>query len=259
MKKRLFAMLIFAAMIAIPPESARAETAKAGAAAKPLAVFFTGENFTGLSWIVAEEGDYDLRKNLDLPNDSVMSVAVRPGVEVTLFEHIGFEGAAQLLDNDAGVLPDFWKRQASSFTVRQRRAGDAKAVESWLETYAHVLPFKAYNKSELDVEAVLNAWKNAGVDTSKMEFMMNGGAGNWYGETTDDERVAMAADLLKIFGASGFDISGWTSDALARQMNNFYDWLPNRSILEAACYVTGIETERFQTGVNAETSGGAKR
>jgi hypothetical protein len=55
--------------------------------------------------------------------------------------------------------------------------------------------------------------------------------GDWYGHTesgdprSDEERVAMGAELLEVFGDLGHDVSGWTENSLAQQMNNIYDWL----------------------------------
>jgi hypothetical protein len=55
--------------------------------------------------------------------------------------------------------------------------------------------------------------------------------GDWYGYTatdvprSDSERVEMGAELLEIFGKLGYDVSGWTENSLAQQMNNIYDWL----------------------------------
>jgi hypothetical protein len=207
---------------------------------EPLAVFFSGENFTGLSWTVTQEGNYDLRKNFDLPNDCVMSAAVRPGVEVTLYEHIKFEGRSHVLDRDTAYLPGFWKRQASSLSVRAGGSGSRRArSRDWLEKFTNVPLFRDFNKtlrSREELPAAVRAW---GVDAAKMSVLMESGKAEWF-RTSDAGRIASAAEILKILGAGGYDVYGWTPNLLAQQIINFYDWRSDGTIFDAACFMTGV-------------------
>jgi hypothetical protein len=211
-----------------------------GADGEPLAVFFSGENFSGLSWTVTEEGDYDLRKNFDLPNDCVMSAAVRPGFEVTLYEHIRFEGGSLALGRDTAYLPDFWKRQASSLSVWAGGSGSRRrGARDWLAKFTDVPQFRDFNKTRRSREELPSAVRAWGVDAAKMSVLMEAGKSEWI-RTNDAARVASAAEILKILGAGGFDVSEWTSNLLAQQISNFYDWRSGGTIFNAACFMTGV-------------------
>lgn len=62
---------------------------------------------------------------------------------------------------------------------------------------------------------------------------------NWYGTTTDDERIAMARDLLNILRTLCYPIAGIEDHELAQAMNDHYDQDTSQSIFQAAIEVLG--------------------
>ena len=69
---------------------------------------------------------------------------------------------------------------------------------------------------------------------------------NWYGGTTDDERIRMGGELLEIFDALGYDVSEWAPNTFAQQMNNFYDWRKDMNVWQVACLVLNIDAEVYR-------------
>ncbi len=71
-------------------------------------------------------GDYNMDR-IGLPNDSISSVRVPSGLQLTLFEHSNFEGASVTITSDHPCLTDNgWNDRASSLRVRAAvvQAGD---------------------------------------------------------------------------------------------------------------------------------------
>jgi hypothetical protein len=196
-----------------------------GAENEVLAVAYTGENYTGAVWKIYDTGGYDLWGGFGLPNDSVCSIRVRPGYEVTIYEHSEFGGDELSLSADTPSLDEKWKRQASSLRVKEAEAG--KDAGSWLEKIKGDAESFAPDGGQ-SAEAVASTVKKY---TEALGKFMFSGEGDWYGYTTpdvprsDSERVEMGAELLNIFKELGFDVSEWTENTLAQQMNNIYDWL----------------------------------
>lgn len=201
-----------------------------------VAIAFTGEGYTGLAWKITETGKYDLRNGFDLPNDSIRSVRVRPGCMVTLYEHAGFDGEELELAADAPALPKFWVRQASSLTVE----ASPDYLEDWLESAEDVDDYTEF-VSLADGFGSPRVRAKAERYRDRVMFFMNAGKNDWYGAATDDERVAMAGELLDFFGVFGVDFSEWTPNTLAQQMNNLFDWRSGQSVFGAACMVLGVE------------------
>lgn len=64
----------------------------------------------------------------------------------------------------------------------------------------------------------------------------------WYGSTTDEERVEMAAELLEIFTSLGHDVFAYTPDAFASAINGGYDHGDRLlTVWQAACGVLGMD------------------
>jgi hypothetical protein len=195
------------------------------ASADAVAVAYTGENYTGAMWEIFGAGDYDLWGGFGLPNDSVCSIRVKPGYGVTIYEHSEFGGDELPLSADTPSLDGKWKRQASSLRVKKTISGKdtgawRKAIDGDAESFA--------SDGNRDIEAVAAAIKK---HTEALSNFMFSSEGDWYGYTapdvprSDSERVEMGAELLGIFVELGYDVSEWTENSLAQQMNNIYDWL----------------------------------
>ena len=206
----------------------------------PVAVVFTGENYTGISWKIESAAEYDLRDNFNLPNDSVCSIKVRPGYSVTIFEHSEFGGEKRTFDNDTPSFEKFWKRQASSLIVEvaEKDKVFSEEAEAWRAGTEKDMPFKAFLATNLEEDQLKEAVEKY---KGKIESFQGMFVDSWYGDTTDDERIAMAGELLEIFDAYGFDVSEWSSNSLAQQMSNYFDWHVIENISNVACFVLGIE------------------
>lgn len=63
------------------------------------------------------------------------------------------------------------------------------------------------------------------------------GENDWYGDTTDDERIAMAWDLLNIIRAPGFPAGGIGDADMAQAMNNYFDQDKSLSVWDVALLV----------------------
>jgi hypothetical protein len=196
-----------------------------GAVNEVFAVAYTGENYTGAQWKIYDVGDYDLWGGFGLPNDSVCSIRVRPGYEVTIYEHSEFGGDELSLSADTPSLDGTWKRQASSLRVKETETG--KGAGSWLKKIEGDAESFAPD-GDRDIKAVAAVIKKHAEALSNFMFSSEG---DWYGYTapdvprSDSERVEMGAQLLEIFKELGYDVSEWTENSLAQQMNNIYDWL----------------------------------
>lgn len=60
---------------------------------------------------------------------------------------------------------------------------------------------------------------------------------DWYGTTTDDERIDMAWDLLHVFRYAGYPVGGITANTFAQAMNDYYDQDKSLSVWEVALVV----------------------
>jgi hypothetical protein len=68
---------------------------------------------------------------------------------------------------------------------------------------------------------------------------------DWYGETSDADRVRMAGELLEIFGDCGVNIDEWTPNTLAQRMNDYYDQGRGSSIFRTAADALNVDPELF--------------
>lgn len=69
------------------------------------------------------------------------------------------------------------------------------------------------------------------------------GENDWYGTTTDDERIDMAWDLLYIFRYAGYPVGTMPANAFAQSMNDHYDQDKSQSVWYVALAVLGTTLE----------------
>ena len=56
----------------------------------------------------------------------------------------------------------------------------------------------------------------------------------WYGDRTDDERIALADQILNVLETAGVDTKGYTGNTLAQAINDLYE--------EGELYITVLES-----------------
>jgi hypothetical protein len=202
-----------------------------------VAVAFSGEYYTGASWVIHSAGDYDLGKGFNLPNDSISSIRIRPGYIVTLYEHSGFEGKWIGLGQDfpelkEPELPVDWQRSASSLRVEKDPAEDDDPA--WMQNARdRGAPFFALN------EASVATWKEDVHDLTQTYEP------HWYGGRSDEERVKRAERMLDLFQMLGIDVSEWTPNSFAQQINNFYDWRKDMNLWQVACLIFDVDAAAY--------------
>jgi hypothetical protein len=205
-----------------------------------VAIAYTAPMFQGFAWEITEPDSYDLGKGFGLPNDSICSVRVKPGYKVTVYEHSEFGGESVDFDEDMPELGEV-SRWASSLKVGQAGKADKSAVSEWVKEAAEAR--REYAELDTDEAGLAKALEK---HAERVERFKGAGEMSWYGTTTDSERVALGGELLKIFGDCGADVSDWTPNSFAQQMNNFYDWRKDLSVWQTACSVLNLDTEVFE-------------
>ena len=216
-----------------------------------VAVAYTLPGFQGVSWKIAAPGRYDLFWKIDdaagadvpepfgLPNDSICSIRICPGRRVTIFEHATFGGESRVLEGD---VPDLglWKRCTSSLVVGW---SDEDAVKEWLGKVGAEKHRFAEPAGKMDRKKIADL-----LDGYEEEFtvLRDNGEPKWYGETRDEGRIDAGAFLVKFFGELGYDMSMWTPNSFAQQINNFYDWRKDLSIWRTACLVVDVDAEMYE-------------
>jgi hypothetical protein len=215
--------------------------AKQGGAAKPpadfAAVAFTGEGYTGASWAIAI-GDYDLWYHLDpsgeeifnLPNDSICSVRVRPGYQVTLFEHANFGGDSTTLRQDT---PSLGVNNHWVSSLRAEKIAEREDDPAWKEGATVAGAFRG-------------RLPGGKADPERIQAFAQMVESDWYGETTDDERIRMGGELLALFEDLGYSVPEWQPNTFAQQMNNFYDWRKDMNVWEIACLILNVDPKQFE-------------
>lgn len=84
-------------------------------------------------------------------------------------------------------------------------------------------------------------------DYPEMTLMYKDG---WYGDRTDDERIALADQILNVLETAGVDTKGYTGNTLAQAINDLYDQDAGDSVLclafdileEGELYITVLES-----------------
>lgn len=84
-------------------------------------------------------------------------------------------------------------------------------------------------------------------DYPEMTLMYKDG---WYGDRTDDERIALADQILSVLETAGVDTKGYTGNTLAQAINDLYDQDAGDSVLclafdilgEGELYITVLES-----------------
>ena len=72
----------------------------------------------------------------------------------------------------------------------------------------------------------------------------------WYGDRTDDERIALADQILNVLETADVDTKGYTGNTLAQAINDLYDQDAGDSVLclafdilgEGELYITVLES-----------------
>jgi hypothetical protein len=202
-----------------------------------VAVAYTLPGYAGVVWKIPKPGSYDLRKEFGLPNDSICCIAVAPGYRVTIYEHAGFGGESVKIDKDELDLRDR-SRWASSLKVE--KTGDADKT-TWLavQNGDAVPAFKIDPMVPKFADALQN-------HKERIEHFRNAEEMDWYGETTNAERVEVGGELLTIFSDCGVDVDEWTPNTFAQMMNNFYDWRKDMSVWDMACLVLNVDPGPFK-------------
>ena len=73
---------------------------------------------------------------------------------------------------------------------------------------------------------------------------------DWYGDRTDDERIALADRLLEAFRAMQLETGDYNGNTLAQEINDKYDLDAGDSVLYLALECCGAE-EFFLNVINA--------
>ena len=212
-----------------------------------IAVLYTRAKYQGISWEITKVGKYDLEEDFRLPNDSVVSLHILPGYEITLYEHAGFNGASNTWRDNDPELQGKWRRQASSFVVERQNGATGPVgldvIRNWLAKVA------AAQNDEPDTNALYADTENIATVLAKhaasFGFFTQRGKHDWYGETTDARRVAMAGDLLQLFSELGHDVAEWTPNTFAQQINNYMDKASGYTIWQTACLIVGARADWY--------------
>ncbi|WP_198003054.1 hypothetical protein [Dethiosulfovibrio peptidovorans] len=216
-----------------------------------IAIVYTEADFQGTSWEIYVTGEYDLwwkidkdvenpRMIFDLPNDTIASIRVRPGYEVILFEHAELAGDSLVLDIDAPSLEGRWTGQASSLTVF--RIEDQELVGRWQASVKS-------DSTEFAKGGIMDRDEIvAFMEENREGFseLIEAGENQWYDDTTDEQRINVAAYMLGLFEALGYDVSSWTPNTFAQSINNFYDWRKDLSLWQTACLVLNVDGAMYE-------------
>jgi hypothetical protein len=203
-----------------------------------LAIAYTETNYEGVAWPVFQEGRYDLYRNFNLPNDTIASIRIAPGWSVTLYEHAKFEGDWVTLTEDAADL-DLWKDSASSLTVTKIEGETAPYSGKPFDEY--LVEAMRYRGPYPEAEILTKIEALSADEREKIRDFQEQGEFEWYGRTTDNERIARAGELLELFGALGVKTLFWKNSAFAQRLNNFYDWNKSWSVWKTACMAINVE------------------
>lgn len=245
-----------------------------------IAVAYMGKDFTAASWEIFRPGSYNLWDGLGLPNDSIVSIRVKPGHEVILYEHANFEGQSLVVEEDRN-LEGIWLREVSSLRVKEVGSPEPDKAKAWLRSIEDSGPVFAVSGLKGGREGLASVLKQHGRSLQKFAASTEAG---WYGFTakgvarSDDERIAMAGELLTIFQALGYGTESWTPAGFAQQINNAFDWVKTRfathdlgpageiivhdrlvNIWRMACLVMNVDPRPYEEGLAAGRRAGETR
>lgn len=216
-----------------------------------IAIIYTEADFQGTSWEIYVTGEYDLwwkidkeaenpRMIFDLPNDTIASIRVRPGYKVTIFEHAELAGDSLVIDVDMPSFGERWIDQASSLTVF--RIEDQELVGRWQASVKS-------DSTEFARGEIMDRDEIAAIIEENSEVfseLIEAGENQWYGDTTDDQRINVAGYMLGLFEALGYDVFSWTPNSFAQSINNFYDWRKDLSLWHTACLVLNVDGAMYE-------------
>lgn len=76
---------------------------------------------------------------------------------------------------------------------------------------------------------------------------------DWYGDQTDDDRIALADSVLEILETADVDTCGYNGNTMAQALNDLYDEDAGDSVLYLILDTLG-ETELYPSVVNSIVS-----
>nr|WP_321502072.1 hypothetical protein [uncultured Dethiosulfovibrio sp.] len=216
-----------------------------------IAIAYTEADFQGTSWEIFATGEYDLwwkidreaenpRMVFDLPNDSIASIRVRPGYKVTIFEHAELAGHVLVLEEDVPSLERKWTNQVSSLTVY--RIEDQELVKRWQASVKS--DSTEFDKvADLDRDEIIAVMEE---NSEGFSELMEVGENQWYGDTTDEQRINVAGYMLELFKDLGYDVSSLNARIFAQRINNFYDWRKDLSLWHTGCLVLNVDGVMYE-------------
>ncbi len=77
-------------------------------------------------------------------------------------------------------------------------------------------------------------------------YYSQAGEPDWYGTTTDDERILMGQTLLALFTSLGYDVSAYAPNTFAQALNDRYDQDKSVTIWQTACAELGVPAEMYE-------------
>jgi hypothetical protein len=212
-----------------------------------IAVLYTRTKHQGLFWEITDAGKYDLEQDFRLPNDSILSLHILPGYEITLWQDSGFKGESKTWGDNDPELQGKWRRQASSLVI-ERQNGEVDPVardviDDWLAEVAEA------QNNEPDESALYADTENIASVLDKyaasFEFFTQRGEADWHGEPTEEGRADMAGDLLQLLSDLGHDVAEWTPNTFARQINNYLSKGSGCTIWQTACLIVGARAQWY--------------
>ncbi len=205
-----------------------------------VAAVYSLPGFRGVAWQIPGPGSYDLGNGFDMPNDSICSIGVSPGYKVTLYQHSEFGGeSAEFVEgkDDLGEL----NRWTSSLKVERVEEPDPGMAFEWFMVHAENEGL--YEEIDFDVASTAKALK---AHSKKIKRFQSEWEPDWYGTTTDNERIKLGGELIKIFSDLGVDTDTFDGNTFAQAMNNLYDWRKDLSVWDSACMLLNVYPEDFK-------------
>ena len=102
--------------------------------------------------------------------------------------------------------------------------------EIYREAILHVFEQQAMENLDEEVLLLVDA------EYPEMALMYKN---DWYGDRTDDERIALAEQILEVLENAGEDTGGYTGNTLAQAINDLYDQDAGDSVLYLAFDLLG--------------------
>ena len=69
-----------------------------------------------------------------------------------------------------------------------------------------------------------------------VDYFSDMGKNDWYGDTTDDQRIYMAWELLYIYRYAGYPVGSYPANDFAQSMNNYFDMYGAETVWDIGLY-----------------------